>query len=92
MSGTEVLERAATGGAAGVLGWEWRRTRLIPGEIKELKAQLPPADEEGKRPPSPIQEQIEALEKVRDSLSAFGGPLWFQTAMGELGHARRMGA
>jgi hypothetical protein len=45
--------------------------RLIPGEIKELKAQLPPADEEGKRPPTPVQDQIDALEKV-----------WVQSAPG----------
>jgi hypothetical protein len=45
-----------------------RRARTIPAEIKELKAQLPKADEEGKRPKSPLDDQIAQLEQVREAL------------------------
>jgi hypothetical protein len=50
---------------AGYLGWQWRRTRTIPEEIKALKAQLPkPAAEGEAPPPSPVDAQITALEQV----------------------------
>ncbi len=35
---------------AAYLGFQWRRTRTAPEQIKELKAQLPKPDSEGKRP------------------------------------------
>ncbi len=47
------------------LGWQWRATRLIPAEIKERKALLPKPDEDGKRPSSPLDEEIAQLEQVR---------------------------
>ena len=51
---------------AGFLGWQWRRTRTIGDEIKALKAQLPkPAADGAAAPPSPLDGQIAALEKVR---------------------------
>lgn len=52
-------------GYAGYLGWQWRRTRTIGEEIKELKKQLPPAAEDGTRPASPVAAQVEQMEKVR---------------------------
>lgn len=48
----------------GYLGWQWRRTRTIPEELKELRKQLPPKDEEGKRPVTKIDGRIAALEEV----------------------------
>lgn len=53
---------------AGFLGWQWRRTRTVPDEIKELKKQLPPAGEDGKRPPSPLDAKIAELEEERKVL------------------------
>lgn len=41
-----------------------RRARLIPAEVKELKAQLPKPDAEGNRPSSPLDQQIAELEEV----------------------------
>ena len=41
-----------------------RRTRTIPAEVKELKAQLPKPDAEGNRPSSPLDAQIAELESV----------------------------
>lgn len=55
-------------GYAGYLGFQWRRTRTLPEEIKALKAQLPAATAEGARPPSPLDAQITALEQERKSL------------------------
>jgi hypothetical protein len=52
-------------GYAGYLGWQWRRVRELADEIKGLKKQIP-APKEGEAPVvSPLQSQIEALEKVR---------------------------
>jgi len=48
----------------GYLGWQWRRTRTIPEELKELRKQLPPKDEEGNRPVTKIDGRIAALEEV----------------------------
>jgi len=56
-------------GWAGWLGWQWRRTREIGGEIKDLKADLPPAGPDGARPPSPaLDAQIAGLEATRKVL------------------------
>lgn len=55
----------------GVLGWNYRQARLIPAEVKELKAQLP-SDEEAKAA-SPLQAQIKELESVRPASSSFLG-------------------
>lgn len=42
-----------------------RRARTLPDQIKELKAELPPKDSEGKRPPSPqLEQEIAELEKA----------------------------
>ena len=42
-----------------------RRLRLIPEQLKDLKADLPPKDSEGNRPSSPVLEaQISDLEAV----------------------------
>ena len=49
---------------AAYLGFQWRRTRTAPEQIKELKAQLPKPDAEGKRPSSALDEQIAELEAV----------------------------
>ena len=48
----------------GYLGWQWRRTRTIPEELKQLKQQLPPKDEEGNRPVTKLDGRIAALEEV----------------------------
>ncbi|KAK9823460.1 hypothetical protein WJX72_002911 [[Myrmecia] bisecta] len=53
----------------GYLGWQWRATRLIPQEIKQLKAQLPKPDAEGKRPPTPLDAEIAELEQIRKDLA-----------------------
>jgi hypothetical protein len=60
-------------GYAGYLGWQWRRVRTVGDEIKALKAQLPKvavtAGGEGSAaPPSPLDGQIKALEKVSYAL------------------------
>jgi hypothetical protein len=47
-----------------VLRCSCRRTRTIPAEVKELKAQLPKPDAEGNRPSSPLDAQISELESV----------------------------
>lgn len=49
---------------AGYLGWQWRRTRTIPEELKQLKQQLPPKDEQGNRPVTKLDGRIAALEEV----------------------------
>ena len=46
------------------LGWQWKRTRTIPEELKELRKQQPPKDEQGNRPPSKVDGRIAALEEV----------------------------
>jgi hypothetical protein len=55
-------------GYAGWLGWQWRRTRTIGDDIKALKATAPKpaAAAEGApaAPPSPVEQQITALEAV----------------------------
>ena len=56
-------------GWAGWLGWQWRRTREIGVEIKDLKSGLPPAGPDGARPPSPaLDAQIASLEATRKDL------------------------
>ena len=49
---------------AAYLGFQWRRTRTAPEQIKELKAQLPTPDADGKRPSSALDGQIAELEAV----------------------------
>ncbi|EIE24936.1 hypothetical protein COCSUDRAFT_14062 [Coccomyxa subellipsoidea C-169] len=56
----------------GWLGWQWRRARTIPAEVKELKAQLPKPDAEGNRPSSPLEQQIAELEETRKVLTKGG--------------------
>ena len=46
------------------LGWQWKRTRTIPEELKELRKQQPPKDEQGNRPVSKVDGRIAALEEV----------------------------
>ena len=48
----------------GFLGWQWRRTRTIPDELKALKKEQAPAGEDGKRPVSPVDARIAELEEV----------------------------
>lgn len=48
----------------GYLGWQWRRTRTIPEELKQLKKELPEKDAEGNRPVSKVDGRIAALEEV----------------------------
>lgn len=60
-------------GYAGWLGWQWRRTRTIGDDIKALKATAPAptpvAEGAPMPPPSPLGQQITALEAVsRDFL------------------------
>jgi len=54
---------------AAYLGWQWRRVRTVGDDIKALKAQLPKpaaaAEGAAAAPPSPLEGQIAALEKVR---------------------------
>lgn len=50
------------------LGFQWKRTREIPALVKEMKAQLPKAAEDGTRPPSPLDADIAALEEERKKL------------------------
>ena len=45
-------------------GWQWRRTRTIPEELKTLRQSLPPKDEEGNRPVTKTDGRIAALEEV----------------------------
>lgn len=52
----------------GYLGWQWRRARTLPAEIKELKAQLPKPDAEGNVASSPLDAQIKDLEATRKQL------------------------
>ncbi|KAK9918264.1 hypothetical protein WJX75_002697 [Coccomyxa subellipsoidea] len=56
----------------GWLGWQWRRARTIPAEVKELKTQLPKPDAEGNRPSSPLDQQIADLEATRKELTKGG--------------------
>ena len=51
----------------GFLGWQWRRTRTIPDELKALKKEQAPAGEDGKRPVSPVDARIAELEEVSSS-------------------------
>lgn len=44
---------------------QWRETRTIGTQIKDLKAQLPTPDDEGNTPPSPVATEVAALEEVR---------------------------
>lgn len=48
---------------------QWRETRTLPSAIKELKAQLPAKNEEGERPASPLDDELEALEQVLCTLT-----------------------
>ena len=42
-----------------------RKTRTLPDQIKELKAELPKPDSEGNRPSNPeLEREIAALEQV----------------------------
>ncbi len=53
---------------AGYLGLKWREVRTIPETIKELKLQLPAANDEGVRPPSDVENKIAELEATRKEL------------------------
>lgn len=53
----------------GYLGWQWRRTRTIPEELKQLKKELPEKDAEGNRPVSKVDGRIAALEEQRKLMS-----------------------
>eukprot|EP00798_Chlamydomonas_sp_ICE-L_P003326 gene3326-13357_t len=55
---------------AGYLGWQWRRTRTVGDEIRELKKTLPAVGEDGVRPPSPVDSQITAKETEQKELVA----------------------
>ncbi|CAD7704339.1 unnamed protein product [Ostreobium quekettii] len=57
---------------AGWLGWQWRRTREIGNEIKELKKELPAVGADGVRPASPLNAQIAEMEQIRKELVAGG--------------------
>eukprot|EP00892_Ulva_mutabilis_P006469 jgi/Ulvmu1/4194/UM019_0173.1 len=52
----------------GWLGWQWRETRTIGAQIKDLKARLPAADADGNLPLSPIATEVEELEQKRKML------------------------
>eukprot|EP00951_Prasinocladus_malaysianus_P007821 scaffold56300_cov39-Prasinocladus_malaysianus.AAC.1 len=54
---------------AGYLGLQWRRLREVGNEIKAKKAELPKAGEDGERPSSPLDGEIQALEDERKSLA-----------------------
>ena len=60
------------------LGWQWKRTRTIPEELKELRKQQSPKDEQGNRPPSKVDGRIAALEEVSAFTFVFT-PSSFQT-------------
>jgi hypothetical protein len=54
----------------GWLGFQWRRARTIPEQLKELKAELPAKDSEGNRPAAPqLEREIAELEKTRKELT-----------------------
>lgn len=55
---------------AGYLGYQWKRTREIGDEIKDLKKQLPALAADGVRPPSPLDAAVEQKEKERKDLLA----------------------
>lgn len=55
---------------AGYLGYQWKRTREVGEEIKELKKQLPAAGPDGTRPPSSVDAVVEQKEKERKDLIA----------------------
>lgn len=57
-------------GYAGYLGWQWRRTREVGEEIREMKKSLPAVGADGVRPPSAMDSQVEAKEKERKELIA----------------------
>lgn len=49
---------------AGYLGWQWKRTRELGDEIRDLKKALPAAGPDGVRPPSPNDSVIASKENV----------------------------
>lgn len=55
---------------AGYLGWQWRSLREVGADLKELKKQLAPVGEDGVRPPSPVDDEIANLEKIRKELAS----------------------
>ena len=58
---------------AGYLGYQWKRTREVGDEIKELKKQLPAPGPDGTRPPSSVDAAVEQKEKVRGEGGSSGG-------------------
>ena len=62
----------------GYLGWQWRRTRTIPEELKQLKKELPEKDAEGNRPVSKVDGRIAALEEVRSAKALSRGTHYLQ--------------
>lgn len=55
---------------SGFLGWQWRRTRLIAGEISDLKKQLPAEDAEAQLSSAlaAVKKQVEGLTAERSDL------------------------
>ncbi|KAG2499066.1 hypothetical protein HYH03_003249 [Edaphochlamys debaryana] len=53
---------------AGYLGWQWKRTRELGDEVRELKKMLPAVAADGVRPPSPMDAEIAAKEAERKEL------------------------
>ena len=49
--------------------------RTIPEELKELRKQQPPKDEQGNRPVSKVDGRIAALEEVGVVVCILGFPL-----------------
>ncbi len=60
---------------AGYLGYQWKRTREVGDEIRELKKQLPAVGADGVRPPSPVDSAIAQKETVGSSASQPSGEL-----------------
>ncbi|KXZ52878.1 hypothetical protein GPECTOR_8g259 [Gonium pectorale] len=53
---------------AGYLGYQWKRTRELGEEIRELKKSLPAAGADGVRPASPLDSTISQKEAERKDL------------------------
>lgn len=53
---------------AGYLGYQWKRTREVGDEIRELKKQLPAVGADGVRPASPVDSVIAQKETERKEL------------------------
>lgn len=60
---------------AGYLGYQWKRTREVGDEIRELKKQLPAVGADGVRPASPVDSVIAQKETVGSIASQPRGEL-----------------